>query len=66
MPKRLLSSGTGKRKPKTRQTTLVLTCTPNLLEINSTNGPKPHATKKETSKATKQLFEENEEEDVFS
>ncbi|KAM3963977.1 uncharacterized protein ACR2FA_002014 [Aphomia sociella] len=64
VPKGCFISGQGKRKPKIRQSSLVLTCTPNMLEIKSKNEPKAPATKKKR-KATKKLFEENDEEEDF-
>lgn len=64
VPKECFIGGQGKRKPKIRQSSLVLTCTPNMLELKSKNESKAPPTKKNT-KATKKLFEENDEEEDF-
>lgn len=62
VPKGCFISGQGKRKPKIRQSSLVLTCTPNMLELKSKNEPKAPSTKKKR-KVTKKLFVENDKED---
>ncbi|CAH2088545.1 unnamed protein product [Euphydryas editha] len=46
VPKECFIGSQGKRKPKNRQSSLVLTCTPNMLEIKSKNEPKAPPTKK--------------------
>ncbi|KAJ8728782.1 hypothetical protein PYW07_006478 [Mythimna separata] len=63
-PKERFTSGQGKRKPKTRQSALVLTCTPNMLEIKSKNAPKAPPAKKKRI-VSKTLFEDSSEEEDF-
>ncbi|KAJ0178473.1 hypothetical protein K1T71_006296 [Dendrolimus kikuchii] len=65
VPKGHFISGQGKRKPKIRQSSLVLTSTPNMTEIKSRSEPKAPPTKR-TRKVTKSLFEDNSEEELFS
>lgn len=58
MPKGHFISGQGKRKPKSRQTSLVLTSTPNIVAIKSKNEPKAPQKKKRRT-VTKALFEDD-------
>lgn len=53
-PKGRFISGQGKRKPKARQTSLVLTSTPNMTDIKSKNNPKDTSPKRKRA-ATRNL-----------
>ncbi|KAF5272263.1 hypothetical protein FQR65_LT17478 [Abscondita terminalis] len=62
VPKGRFISRQGKRKPKTWQTSLVLTSTPNMEEIKLKNEPKAPPTNKK-QKVTVKLFQEDSEEE---
>jgi hypothetical protein len=55
VPKGCFISGQGKRKPKVRQSSFLLTGTPNMLDVKSKNEPKAPPTKKRKA-TTKNYF----------
>lgn len=61
-PKGCFISGQGKRKPKARQTSLVLTSTPNMTEIKSKNKPTAPLEKSKRN-VTKKIFEDDDSEE---
>ncbi|KAH9632846.1 hypothetical protein HF086_013633 [Spodoptera exigua] len=63
LPRGRFISGQGKRKVKARQTSLVLTSTPNMEEIKSKSKPKDPPEKRRRQ-ITKTLFEEESEGDI--
>lgn len=63
-PKGRFISGQGKRKQKTRQTSLVLTSTPNMTDIKSKNKPKDPSQKRRRA-VTRKLNNEDSEEEIF-
>lgn len=65
IPRGKFVSGQGKRKPKSRETCLLLTSTPNMDEIKDRQSNK-NPTEKRKRKVTKVLFDDDSDEEVFA